>query len=291
MKVMSCIQERVPCDGRDGSGSGRREPARPGWLKGALVTTGVLGAVASVLVSCGTLSRTVVAPPQIPGAEYIGDEDCAMCHDVIAEHFATASHARLTAKGDNALGSGCETCHGPGSLHSDAGGGTDNILNPGKDPTICLNCHLEVRSRFMLRSKHPVVMGHDVIQGGLTCTDCHSPHEGSARPGGGGLSGLARNDACLSCHEAQRGPYVFEHEALREGCDVCHDPHGSVNEKLLVARNASLCLRCHFQQQAGPGVVLIGGQNHSEFLSRGTCWTSGCHEAVHGSRVSSSLRY
>jgi hypothetical protein len=26
-------------------------------------------------------------------------------------------------------------------------------------------------------------------------------------------------------------------------------------------------------------------------LSQGTCWTAGCHEAVHGSRVNSSLRF
>lgn len=288
---MSCVEEQAPESGRDGTGTGRPEAARPRWVKGALLTTGMLGAVVSVLVSCGTLNRTVVAPPHIPGAEYIGDEDCSLCHDVLYEHFATASHASLTATGDNALGYGCETCHGPGSLHSEAGGGRDNILNPGKDPTICLNCHLDVRSRFMLRSKHPVALGHDAFPGGMSCSECHSPHTGSARPGGGGLSVLARNEQCLGCHDAQRGPHVFEHEAMREGCDVCHDPHGSVNEKLLVARNASLCLRCHFQQQAGPGVVLIGGQNHSEFLSRGTCWTAGCHEAVHGSRVSSSLRY
>jgi hypothetical protein len=26
-------------------------------------------------------------------------------------------------------------------------------------------------------------------------------------------------------------------------------------------------------------------------VQQGTCWTAGCHEAVHGSRVNSSLRY
>lgn len=257
------------------------------WL--AAITVGIAGVAG--FVACSSLDRTVVAPPHIAGAEYIGDEDCSICHDDITAGFHSASHARLLAQSDNALGSGCEVCHGPGSLHSDAGGGRGNIINPKQDPTICFDCHLDIRGRFLLPSRHPVTDPHRVAQGGMTCTECHSPHKGDAMPGGGGVSALAYNEECLRCHSAQRGPYVFEHEAMREGCNVCHDAHGSVNDKLLVARNASLCLRCHFQQQTGPGVVLIGGQNHADFLGRGTCWTSGCHEAVHGSRVSSSLRY
>jgi hypothetical protein len=61
--------------------------------------------------------------------------------------------------------------------------------------------------------------------------------------------------------------------------------------KLLKARNATLCLQCHFQQQTAVGQILIGGRDHVAFLSRGTCWSAGCHEAVHGSQVNSSLRF
>jgi hypothetical protein len=61
---------------------------------------------------------------------------------------------------------------------------------------------------------------------------------------------------------------------------------------MLVARNANLCLRCHFQQQTPSGIV-IGGSNHgtASRLGRGTCWSAGCHEAVHGSQIGSSLRF
>jgi predicted CXXCH cytochrome family protein len=99
------------------------------------------------------------------------------------------------------------------------------------------------------------------------------------------------NEGCVKCHAAQRGPHVFEHEAVREGCTTCHNPHGSVNAKLLTERNASLCLKCHFLQRAPGGDVIIGGFTHSARLAHGTCWSAGCHEAVHGSKVSSSLRY
>ena len=101
----------------------------------------------------------------------------------------------------------------------------------------------------------------------------------------------AQEETCLQCHPAQRGPYVFEHEALREGCLTCHSPHGTINAKMLAVRNANLCLKCHFQQQGAGGTIRIGGKDHTLSLRQGTCWTAGCHEAVHGSRVSSSLRF
>ena len=122
----------------------------------------------------------------------------------------------------------------------------------------------------------------------MSCTTCHSPHKGSIISGWG--SKLAQDDSCLRCHQAQRGPFVFEHEAVREGCQECHQPHGSVNAKLLTERDSNLCLKCHFQQVSG-GALLIGGADHTLRVRQGTCWTAGCHEAVHGSRVTSSLRF
>jgi predicted CXXCH cytochrome family protein len=80
----------------------------------------------------------------------------------------------------------------------------------------------------------------------------------------------------------------------RVGCGGCHDlldPPGTVNSKMLKARNQTLCLQCHYQQQTVTGQLLIGGRDHASFVQRGTCWTAGCHEAVHGSHVNSSLRF
>ena len=107
---------------------------------------------------------------------------------------------------------------------------------------------------------------------------------------GGGTALLSQDENCLQCHPAQRGPYVFEHEAMREGCTTCHAAHGSVNAKLLTVRDSNLCLKCHFQQVRN-GAILIGGSDHTARLQQGTCWTAGCHEAVHGSRVNPSLRF
>lgn len=240
---------------------------------------------AAVVISCTTVSRTVVAPPEIAGATYVGSDECATCHDSIAKKFAGATHAKLKVDGGNGKEIGCEACHGPGSVHVQNGGGLYSIVNPGRNPEACFKCHLEKRGEFSLPNAHPV------LNGDMSCADCHNVHEGKARPGTGAPLESA-TDSCLRCHTAQRGPFVFEHEAVsRDGCTTCHSPHGSVNAKMLKSRNQTLCLQCHFQQQTGPNTIEIGGRDHSSFLPRGTCWSAGCHEAIHGSNVSSSLRF
>ncbi len=270
---------------------GRRE--KLWWIVGG-------GAVAAtlVLLSCSSLdsSHAILAPPSIPGAEFVGSEECATCHDVITRDFRTATHGRLKASGANGKNIGCESCHGPGSLHVKAGGGRNvAIINPRKSPSACFQCHTEVKAAFQLPHHHPV------MEGKVSCTDCHNPHRGDAVKGGGtsgsqaltgGRTGLiGHNETCFQCHTAQSGPFVFEHEAVREGCVSCHSPHGSVNQKLLTQRNSNLCLKCHFQQQTQDGKIFIGDGDHTTRLQQGTCWSAGCHEAVHGSQTNGHLRY
>jgi predicted CXXCH cytochrome family protein len=235
-----------------------------------------------LLVSCVTVNRVIMVPPHVPGAQFVGSDSCAECHANITSNFHDATHAKLMTSGENALGIGCESCHGPGSLHVRSGGAVGTIVNPEQNPDTCFQCHLDKRGEFQLPHSHP--LNH------VSCGDCHESHSGDAVIGGG-MNLVSANDTCLECHEAQRGPYVFEHEALRDNCTTCHNPHGSVNDKMLKARNATLCLQCHFQQQTVTGQLLIGGRDHAAFVQRGTCWTAGCHEAVHGSHVNSSLRF
>ncbi len=246
-----------------------------------------------ILLSCST-TNTILAPPSIPGAEFVGSEECSTCHEAITRDFRTATHARLKAQGDNAKDMGCESCHGPGSLHVKSGGGAHTIINPQKSPETCFQCHLEVRAQFQLPHHHPV------LEGKISCSDCHNPHKGSAIKGGGtslpqkvkggGIALLGQNETCFQCHLPQEGPFVFEHDALREGCVSCHSPHGSVNQRLLTQRDAQLCLKCHFQQQTTNNRIFIGDSDHTNRLPQGTCWSAGCHEAVHGSQVNGHLK-
>lgn len=243
----------------------------------------IIGAVALGMISCATMSRTMLAPPQIAGAEFAGTKSCAECHADLVKNFRTATHAGLKAEGANAKDIGCETCHGAGSLHNQSGGAAHTIINPRRSAEVCFQCHLDKRGEFNLASHHPVV------EGKMSCGDCHNPHQGGA---GKIVTALAtESQTCAQCHTAQGGPFVFEHEAVREGCTTCHAVHGSVNQKMLVTRDASLCLRCHFQQQTAGGKIFIGGADHTSRLARGTCWSAGCHEAVHGSHIGSSLRF
>ncbi len=262
------------------------------------------GAVALVMaaISCTTVTRQAVVLPDVPGAKYVGSADCEQCHEELYRGFKTADHARLIALGKNGINAGCESCHGPCGLHEDSGGDvkppysfTAGRPQPeslsGRFPietaraieNACYQCHPDVRGQFNLPSHHPVPEHR------MTCIQCHPPHQGIAHAGGS-TQLLSQEENCTQCHQVQRGPYVFEHEALREGCVTCHSPHGSVNAKLLTERNANLCLKCHFQQVQG-GAVLIGGVDHTSRLGEGSCWSAGCHEAVHGSRVSPSLRF
>ncbi len=249
------------------------------WLAGGGAS------VALVLISCSTTGRTLMAPPNIPGATFIGSQACAECHEDVARDFRTADHAKLKAKGNNSIDMGCESCHGPGSKHQESGGAPGTIINPDKSPDGCYQCHLDIKAQFSLPYSHQVASGK------MTCSDCHDPHKGSMMKGGGtSLDG--RNSTCVACHTAQRGPFVFPHDATYEGCTTCHNPHGSVNPKMLTERNSNLCQKCHNVQQLGATDQLtIGSRSHSAgFLKHGTCWTTGCHEGVHGSNVSHHLR-
>ena len=243
---------------------------------------------ALLLVSCVVIDRPLFITPFIEGATIVGSESCAKCHATITRGFHDATHAHLTAKAEDGTTKNvsCESCHGPGSLHVKSGTRT-TIINPKISPDTCTQCHANTRSEFSLPYTHPVLAGQ------ISCNHCHEPHAGDANPVTGGTKNLAAtmNATCAKCHPAQAGPYVFEHEAMREGCVACHSPHGAVNDKMLKARNNAVCYQCHFQPQASGTQIVHGGENHTGNVIRGTCWTAGCHEAVHGSNVNSNLRY
>ena len=154
------------------------------------------------------------------------------------------------------------------------------IINPRKDPSACFACHLDKKAEFKLPFHHPV------MEGKMSCADCHSAHGEEVRPWTAtSMEGV--NEACFKCHKEQRGPFAWEHEALREGCTTCHKVHGSIHEKMLVARDNNLCLRCHTQVN----FPTIGKQGHEGRLPQGTCFSAGCHTAVHGSNFDDHLRY
>ncbi len=252
---------------------------------GRLVPAAALGGAGLVILllnSCSSLAPAVIAPPEIPGAHYVGNKACLDCHAEIVRTFPASPHARIHFDPAGLSGrSGCESCHGAGSRHIEA---VDHkwIVNPGKSPDTCLQCHLETQAQFNLPQHHPV------LEGRMNCVQCHDPHGSDILKPAGGLAMARVNEGCANCHREQTQPFVFEHEAMREGCTACHNPHGSINRKMLVQSDSNLCLRCHAQVQ-GPGVTanefFIGKTPHASLMRFGSCWSANCHTAVHGSSI------
>lgn len=215
-------------------------------------------------------------------AQYVGMETCAACHEKVAKNFPTSTHAKMSISDEQVEDQGCESCHGPGSLHAEAGGGkgVGGIGSLKDKPEACYKCHIEKKMEFSLQYHHPVPEGR------IGCSDCHDPHKGEAKPWPA-ASMEKRNQLCFKCHADKKGPYVWPHEALDEGCTICHNVHGSINDKMLVMRDQTLCLQCHAQ----PNYPTIGARNHSgTFVPTGTCFSGSCHTGVHGSNFDEHLR-
>ncbi len=221
----------------------------------------------------------------LKAATYVGTEMCATCHETEYKEFKSSTHAKISiddTQGMEGIANGCEMCHGPGSIHAEAGGGKDTMINLRKDPETCFKCHTDKKIQFKLPYRHPV------LEGKMSCADCHNPHGTAIKPGASAsLEGI--NDTCLKCHNDKQGPFVFEHEALRDGCITCHQVHGSVNDKMLTQRDNNLCLKCHTQTN----FPSIGKTSHisPSRLPQGACFSAGCHTAMHGSNFDDHLRY
>ena len=226
-------------------------------------------------------------PAVMPGAQYVGMETCGSCHEKEHKYFRLSEHSKVTINitdedAEAGEAEGCETCHGPGSLHLEGYGDKSKIIRGG--PDTCFDCHLDIKGRFLLQHRHPV------IEGFMTCSDCHSLHGKDVRATGG-ESLLRESEKCFNCHKEQRGPFVFEHDARREGCQVCHKPHGSINDVLLVAGQTTTCIRCHWQSGFNTPMSTLGNVPHGFIadIGRGAECID-CHTAPHGSNISRSFR-
>ena len=168
----------------------------------------------------------------------------------------------------------CQTCH---PMHK--------AMTP--DPNkACVECHPDTVAQMQLPSHHPV------REGKMNCASCHNPHNGREFML---KTRMRKADLCYKCHQAIEGPWVFEHAPVEEDCGICHAPHGSVANNLLVANEPTLCLQCHdFHFHAGykssdDDVVDVGGfERENPFGNQGmniafTTECTGCHSHIHGS--------
>jgi len=291
------------------------------------------------------LALSVLTPtPSFAADEYVGSNVCKTCHADIWAPFYRNPHFKSIASGkESPENTGCESCHGPGKAHVEAGGGADTIprafsrLAPTQVLDTCLRCHSQTLSRanirrsqhtqeevvctnchsihksttpkFLLakkqselcytchanvRAQFSMPFKHRVNEGFMQCTDCHNPH-GSNEPTWrmadrphNTEQAQANEEPCLKCHIDKRGPFVFEHPSVRvDGCETCHNPHGSVNAKLLKRPVIfTMCLECHTGVgKFGPlGGIPQPSSTHNLADPRYQNCTS-CHVRIHGSNA------
>ena len=206
--------------------------------------------------------------------------DCLECH---SKDVSRANIRRSVHTDANVV---CSSCH---SIHKSQ---TPKFLLAKVQKDLCYQCHATVRAQFDMPVKHRVNEG--VIQ----CSDCHNPHgtfAASWRMGNRPRmvdQAAGSEEACIKCHQDKRGPFVFEHAAVRvDGCEICHSPHGSMNSKLLRRPVVyTVCLECH--NGAGNGRsstgVPIQSSAHNMLDPRFQNCTT-CHVRIHGSNADANL--
>jgi DmsE family decaheme c-type cytochrome len=190
------------------------------------------------------------------------NETCLGCHAGVHPNFERSPHA----KG----GLSCLSCH---SIHAAK---TDQDLLIASQPQLCFQCHTDIKPNFDMPFHHPV------NEGVVKCTDCHDVH-GTFGPNN--LRSTAdQNMICTKCHMDVRGPFVYEHPAVRaEGCLACHSPHGSENARMLNMPSINtLCNQCHSRVAAG---TVHGMNSGSDEIAPCTS----CHTYIHGSNIDAAF--
>lgn len=198
---------------------------------------------------------------------------CTQCHQSgIQMNWQSSIHA--------AVGNKCTTCHNIMSMD-------DPVRNKLTQTDVCFKCHQDKRSASLRRSRHPVK------EGKVVCSNCHNPH------GGAGPTNLAKNtvnETCYQCHQDKRGPYLWEHQPVREDCTICHDPHGSTHYRMLKVAPPYLCEECHIipgghpdRLREGGDVFPLGPTTETTYVARKGC--ANCHSAIHGSNHPSGQRF
>lgn len=191
---------------------------------------------------------------------------CADCH-------LGGQHINWMGSQHEAADVACTDCHVAHTVK-------DPVMSKKTEPQVCVNCHVEQRAQMHQLSHHPLP------EGKMGCSDCHATH------GSGGpklLKGMTVNETCTTCHAETRGPFLFEHEPVREDCGNCHLPHGSTQSALLKLRQPFLCNQCHQTSRTNHDGLVAGGNQLPGGAGVGAInmligmGCSSCHSKVHGS--------
>lgn len=218
------------------------------------VRAGAPGAIVGPVnvVAAEKNSADVQNPPQAGAASYVGQDTCLLCHSDRLEGGLDASlHYQARDARTPAARQGCETCHGPGSLHAEDPIGVSlkvfSRLAPDEVNATCTSCHN--------RGEHALWDGSQHESRDLSCTTCHSVH--SAQSEDFQLKAPSIRETCATCHRDKIAKLDRSgHMPVREGkmeCTTCHNVHGATNVRLLRKGDSiqELCATCHADKR-GP---------------------------------------
>jgi len=225
--------------------------------------------------NAGGGKETMRAFSQLAPAKVL--DACLRCH---VQSISRANIRRSSHTQDDVV---CTNCH---SVHKPQ---TPKFLLAKQQTELCYSCHTTVRAQFSMPFKHRV------NEGSVQCTDCHNPH-GASAPTWRAASRprmvdqvQANEEPCLKCHIDKRGPFVYEHAAVRvDGCESCHSPHGSMNAKMLKRPTVfTTCLECHNGRgnfgRFNSGVTEQTATHNMNDPRYQNCTT--CHVRIHGSNA------
>lgn len=221
--------------------------------------------------SSGKTKPDVIFGKKGPTPASAQNESCLTCHEKDPGRHLWAGSVH------DVRNVACASCH---SIHKEV----DKVRDKTEQPEVCYTCHANQRVKANKPSHHPV------IEGQMTCSDCHNAH-GSAGPA------LMKRDSvvetCYTCHMEKRGPFVRNHQPVSENCAICHDAHGTTTANLLKTRQPFLCQTCHTPHGPASPAVARGG-NAQQGWWNGSSITQGrgctnCHTEIHGSNNPSLL--
>ena len=229
-------------------------------LAACLAREAPTGVSQGVLASSQPMTVAQVAPaapaePR-PPATYIGSQVCQGCHQQQFAAFSETLMGKIFLK--NARSplerQGCEACHGPGSKHledvtnpaNNIRFGPKSVQSVTEQNAACLQCHQKGGRQFWQGSPH---QARDVA-----CVTCHSVM--SPKPARAQLNAPDQMTLCKQCHAGFDAQQMYwSHMPVREGklqCTNCHNPHGTITEKLIPENSVNeLCYRCHTEKR-GP---------------------------------------
>jgi len=200
-----------------------------------------------VLLALGSAATAAAAQSGSAPATYVGSETCLECHEDVGKGLGphgSPGFAKLSAHG-------CETCHGPGSVHAEdpdieANRPSLKGKSAAAQSAVCQQCHDGREQFFWAGSTHETR--------GLACTDCHSVH--SAKSESAQLAATTAAEQCFTCHKNVRADlWKNSHHPIREGkiaCADCHNPHGTQTAKMLRGESVNeLCYSCNAEKR-GP---------------------------------------